>query len=300
MENIYHLHQQQILIESLAHYWRERSDYFVGANMFVYFSRRQAENVSRGDLTEYRGPDFFVVLGVDLHKRRTCWVVWEEDGRYPDVILEILSPSTRKVDREVKKQLYAEVFGTEEYYLLDWDTKQLEGYDLLKGVYHPKSPNEQGWLWSDKLGLWIGFWQGSYIHQEETWLRFFNPEGELVLTGEEWAQRALAQEQMALATEQETRKKKRSRAGTRTPTKTASGSRARATSQPPPATRCEHGKVGTIKGFRSEQKVSTLCFTSRVPLDIPKTPPCHPERQRRVSAGGFIEIPRFARNDRQE
>ncbi len=73
IENQYHRHQQQLLMESLHHHWRDRVDFFAGANMFVYFSRRQAENILRGDTKEYRGPDFFVVLGVDFHKRRTCW-----------------------------------------------------------------------------------------------------------------------------------------------------------------------------------------------------------------------------------
>ncbi len=196
MENIYHRYQQQILVESLAYYWRERDDYFVGANMFVYYSRRQAEKIVNGDTKEYRGPDFFVVLGVDFHKRRTCWVVWEEDGRYPDVILEILSPSTAQVDKTTKKELYANVFGTKEYFILDFDEKVLEGYELTRDGYEPMVPNEKGWLWSAKLGLWLGFWEGVYVGQEEVWLRFFTPEGELVLTAAEDAQQMYEQERL--------------------------------------------------------------------------------------------------------
>ncbi len=196
MENNYHRYQQQILVESLAHYWRERNDFFVGANMFVYFSRRQAENIFNGDTKEYRGPDFFVVLGVDRHKRRSCWVVWEEDGRYPDVILEILSPSTARIDKTVKKDLYAEVFGTEEYFILDFDEKVVEGYELVRGAYELKVPNERGWLWSAKLELWLGFWEGTYLGVEDVWLRFFTPEGDLVLTEAEDAQRLLEQERL--------------------------------------------------------------------------------------------------------
>ena len=39
-------------------------------------------------------------------KLRKSWVVWEEDGKYPHVIVEILSESTANTDRELKKQLY--------------------------------------------------------------------------------------------------------------------------------------------------------------------------------------------------
>jgi Uma2 family endonuclease len=32
--------------------------------------------------------------------------VWEEDGKYPDLIIELLSDSTEDVDREIKLELY--------------------------------------------------------------------------------------------------------------------------------------------------------------------------------------------------
>ncbi len=153
--------------------------------MFVYFSVQQAENIINGSTTEYRGPDFFVVLDVDYHKPRTCWVVWQEEGRYPDVIVEILSPSTAQNDRTTKKDLYEKVFATEEYFLFDFDKKELIGYELMLGQYQQKVPNERGWLWSAKLGLWLGLWEGEFRRYRDRWLRFWTPEGELVLTGEE-------------------------------------------------------------------------------------------------------------------
>jgi Uma2 family endonuclease len=35
---------------------------------------------------------------------RNSWVVWEEDGRYPNLIIELLSDSTSKTDRTLKKR----------------------------------------------------------------------------------------------------------------------------------------------------------------------------------------------------
>jgi len=64
----------------------------------------------------FRGPDVFIVLNVDGNIRRQKWVVWEEGGRYPNVIFEFLSPSTRQIDRTTKKELYEQVFRTQEYY----------------------------------------------------------------------------------------------------------------------------------------------------------------------------------------
>lgn len=37
---------------------------------------------------------FFLVLDIEGDRERQGWVVWEENGRYPDVIVELMSPST--------------------------------------------------------------------------------------------------------------------------------------------------------------------------------------------------------------
>ncbi|HIQ05894.1 MAG TPA: hypothetical protein EYH31_09425 [Anaerolineae bacterium] len=48
--------------------------------------------------------------GVDGSYLRGAWVVWEEGGRYPDVIVELLPPSIAEMDKTVKKGLYERVF----------------------------------------------------------------------------------------------------------------------------------------------------------------------------------------------
>jgi Uma2 family endonuclease len=52
----------------------------------------------------FRGPDFFLACNV-TQEPRSCWVVWEEGGRYPDLIIEFLSEATAQVDRNEKKIL---------------------------------------------------------------------------------------------------------------------------------------------------------------------------------------------------
>lgn len=69
------------LIRSLQQAWAGRNDFFTGGNMFIYYSSEQARNRAE------RGPDFFAALDVDGTKSRQGWVVWEEDGRYPDAIV---------------------------------------------------------------------------------------------------------------------------------------------------------------------------------------------------------------------
>ncbi|BAZ51209.1 hypothetical protein NIES4103_38580 [Nostoc sp. NIES-4103] len=67
------------LIRSLQYAWADRNDYFTGGNMFIYYSSAQVKN------RDFRGPDFFVVLDIDGSYPRQGWVVWDENGRYPDV-----------------------------------------------------------------------------------------------------------------------------------------------------------------------------------------------------------------------
>ncbi len=192
MENFLHRLQQQLLLDSLRHHWQHKTDYFAGANMFVYFSLQQAHQILRGEQTAYRGPDFFVVLNTSLHPPRTKWVVWAEGGKTPDVIVELLSPSTASVDRGEKKRLYEQVLRVSEYFLYDFEGRALEGYELFQGVYRRKEADERGWLWSGCLGLWLGLWEGLYGGYELVWLRFYTSEGALVLTPEE-AERARAE-----------------------------------------------------------------------------------------------------------
>ena len=71
---------------SLEWHWRDRNNYFIGANLSIYFSRQQLKN------RDFRGPDFFLVNGVSGHPRNS-WVVWEEDGQYPNLISWVKFPA---------------------------------------------------------------------------------------------------------------------------------------------------------------------------------------------------------------
>jgi Uma2 family endonuclease len=122
LESHRHRIAMNVLIESIGEVLSSRlqaqqdPDFFVGGNMFVYFSRQQGMN------RDFRGPDVFVALEVDGTKdrqgwvtweeNRQGWVTWEENGQYPNVIIELTSPSTAEVDRVLKKELYQKTFRT--------------------------------------------------------------------------------------------------------------------------------------------------------------------------------------------
>jgi hypothetical protein len=159
--------------------------------MFLYYDLKQAEKViqfvqGQRRRAPYKGPDFFVVLGgVDGTKDRKRWVVWHEGGRYPDVIIEITSPSTKSKDTEDNLLLYSKVFRTREYYWYDEASGELAGYRLQGDEYVPIVPSERGWLWSEVLGVWLGVSDAPFLGWRYRWLRFYREDGSLVPTGEE-------------------------------------------------------------------------------------------------------------------
>lgn len=189
LESDLHLRQMILLIQCLELFWQNRNDFYVAGNLTVYYSKRQLKS------EKFRGPDFFVVLGTE-RKSRKSWVVWEEGGKYPNLIVELLSDSTASTDRGLKKQIYQDIFRTPDYFWFDPKSLEFNGFHLIDGEYQPLQPNPQGWLWSQQLGLFLG------IDREK--LRFFTNEGELIPTPEELAQQEKQRaEQEAQRAEQE-------------------------------------------------------------------------------------------------
>lgn len=184
MESNRHRIAMNVLIRSLQQGWNDRNDFFAGGNMFIYYSKRQAQN------RDFKGPDFFVAMRVDGTKERQAWVVWDEEGRYPDVVVELMSPSTADVDRGIKKYLYERTFRVSDYFVFNpFEPNSLQGWGFNRSYrYQELLPNERGWLWSKRLGFWLGTWQGTIDRETAVWLRFYDESGNLVLLPEEVAQ----------------------------------------------------------------------------------------------------------------
>ncbi len=170
LESDFHREQIDLLIRLLKHFWRDREDIYVAGNLTVYYSPTQKTT------EDFRGPDFFVALGAQKRDRKS-WVVWNEAGQYPNLIIELLSPSTAKVDRTLKKELYQNIWRVPEYFWFDPTTREFRGFSLQRNQYEPIAPNEQGWLWSAQLELFFG------LHGRK--LRCFDAQGYLVPLPEE-------------------------------------------------------------------------------------------------------------------
>ncbi|WP_295402781.1 Uma2 family endonuclease [uncultured Thiocystis sp.] len=208
METQRHKWQMDLLIDALDLWLQEKGEGYTNGNMFVYFSLEQ----TRG--RHFRGPDVFVVLGVPRGERKS-WVVWEQ-GKAPDVVIELLSRSTAASDKGEKKQIYQDRMRVPEYFWFDpFNPEDRAGFQLTDGVYQPIERDGQGRLRSPLLGLALILWQGDYLGIEGTWLRWATPDGVPLPTHAEAAwnaaederQRAetqtrLAEEQTRLAEEQ--------------------------------------------------------------------------------------------------
>ena len=184
LESNRHCIAMNVLIRSIMEGLGDREDYFAGGNMFIYYSTAQLRN------QDFRGPDFFAVLNVDGRTNRQGWVVWEENGRYPDVIVELMSPSTARIDKNKKKDIYEQIFRTPDYYVFDpFNPDSLQGWHLNKNQqYEELKKNKRGWLWCQSLGLWLGTWSGTIQRETAVWLRFYDGEGNLVPLPEEAAE----------------------------------------------------------------------------------------------------------------
>jgi len=196
MESWRHRCQMDLLISVTQAWLQQRPDGFVSGNMFLYYSLEQARS------RNFKGPDYFVVLRVPKGERKS-WVIWEQ-GKGPDVVIELLSPSTAHYDKThydktSKKQLYEQTIRVPEYFWFDpFEPRDWAGFRLRGSYYVPIEPDAKGRLKSEVLGLYLVKWQGLFRDIETTWIRWATEAGELVPTEAELErQRAKLAEQRA-------------------------------------------------------------------------------------------------------
>ena len=200
METQRHKWQMDLLIDGLSTWLEGREDGYVNGNMFVYFSLAQVKN------QDFKGPDFFAVVGVPKTERKS-WVVWAEE-KAPDVVIELLSPSTAQQDKTEKKQIYQDKLRVGEYFWYDpFNPEDFAGFVLVGGRYQPLELHNQGWFTSDRLGLTLRTWTGDYRGIETTWIRWATLTGEVLPTAQELAiaaqQETQAAQELAIAAQQE-------------------------------------------------------------------------------------------------
>jgi len=103
------------------------------AGLGVIFGAPVDVQLSEHDIVQ---PDLVVVL-----KDRVHMITHPKINGAPDLVVEILSPSTAGIDRSLKKQVY-ERMGVGEYWIADPESQRLEQYRLVDGAYHVVPPTD--------------------------------------------------------------------------------------------------------------------------------------------------------------
>lgn len=251
METHAHMMQIVMLLTSLLFAWRGRTDYFASGNLSIYYpvsDARTGRTVRRK--LRFRGPDFFVVLDALPKLERNSWVVQNEGGKYPDVIVEVLSRRTRAADRGKKKDIYERIFRTPEYFLFDPMKSTLEGYRLVRGRYRPITADARGHLPSARLGFSLGLHDSKELGRKMA--RLFTPEGDLVPLPPEAAEQAMrATEHEAARAERETERAEREAARADREAARAGREAARAEREAARAERAEREKEALLARLRA-------------------------------------------------
>ena len=87
----------------------DHADVYVAGDMLVYYQMN--------DNTVSVAPDIFAVFGATGNHPRDSWLVWRE-GKAPDFVMEMASPSTWERDVGEKRDIYA-AMGVTEYWRFD-------------------------------------------------------------------------------------------------------------------------------------------------------------------------------------
>jgi Uma2 family endonuclease len=174
--------------------YRDRADVFVAGNLLLYY--RMNDNEVRV------APDVLVVFGVEDYPRDS-YIVWREDGKIPDFVMEIASPSTYTRDLSEKRHIYA-ALGVTEYWRFDPTGKlfspALEGERLANDEYEAIA------VAADEAGILRGrsaVLELDICVRTELQLRLYDPATETWLRNLDESEDTLAETQDTLAETQD-------------------------------------------------------------------------------------------------
>ena len=230
------LHWQVMVdvVETLREFYVAEPMVHVGGNLLLFYEE--------GNRRKHVSPDAFMVRGIPKFPLRDYYLLWEE-GRPPDVVIEITSKTTKREDQNKKRVLYRDVLKISEYFQFDptedYLKPSLQGVRRIGEDYVPIELVD-GRLYSENLGLSL---------ERSGWeLRLWDPvQKRRLLTRAE--QRDLAQQ----IAEQERRSPSTSH---RSPSR--NGSAADEERQPPRRPKnCGRRKVGPPRPSRNSSKPRT-------------------------------------------
>ena len=162
--------------------------YTIGQDCGIYW--RLTEPPQKGA----ESPDWFYVPNVspllDGMVRRS-YVLWQEYIA-PLIVLEFVSgDGTEERDKTPMKGkfwVYEKAIRVPYYGIYEVQKSSLEMYYLEGNNYRQMKANERGHYPISQLNVELGIWPGSYQNMTLPWLRWWDNQGNLLLTGHEQSQ----------------------------------------------------------------------------------------------------------------
>jgi len=168
--------------DALDFHFRADPQIYVSGNLMIYYEK---DNPRKSF-----SPDVFVVLGIPKHDR-PIYKTWEE-GKVPDVVIEITSKTTEKKDRVFKPVLYSRL-GVKEYFMYDPTGDYLD--PILQGFWRDEDGSYQEIGATDEGGIikLESYLLKLELHVAEGHLRLYDPESQSYLTS--YAEERVAHQQ---------------------------------------------------------------------------------------------------------
>jgi Uma2 family endonuclease len=167
--------------------------YFIGQDLGIYWRITEPPEIGAA------APDWFYVPNVPPSldgKSRRYYVLWQEYIS-PLIVLEFVSGNGAeerdKTPWKGKFWIYEQVIKPAFYGIYEVNKASIEVYELIGGQYQLLPANERGHYPITHTGVELGLWTGEYQNMELPWLRWWDLQGNLLLTGEERANRLTAQ-----------------------------------------------------------------------------------------------------------
>jgi Uma2 family endonuclease len=167
-------------------------NYCIGQDAGIYW--RLTDPPEKGA----EAPDWFYVPNVPPTlngKMRRSYVLWKEYVA-PLIVIEFVSgDGSEERDKTTPLQgepgkfwVYEQAIRVPYYAIYEVEKARVEVYHLVDNTYQLMTPNEREHYLIKPMGVELGIWRGVYQNAELPWLRWWDAQGNLLLTGEERAE----------------------------------------------------------------------------------------------------------------
>jgi Uma2 family endonuclease len=188
---------------------------FTALDLNLYYDERNTQRYIR--------PDWFVTLGAPSSfegEIRRSYVVWQEKIK-PFLVVELLSPGsegddlglrkTKPTDRPTKWEVYESILEVPYYIVYDRYRDNFVPHVSKSEGYLPM-PIRDGLVTIPEVSLKLGTWHGIFEGQEANWLRWYDMDGFMIPTPEEYEraekERERAEKDVERAAKERERKEK--------------------------------------------------------------------------------------------